>query len=291
MSIIHMGLAVLVAALWGGNFVAAKVGVSYFPPFFFTSMRFICVTALLIPFVPRPSLDQLKRIMPVGLMATFHFSLLFVSLHRGLDISSGSLVGQLGVPFSCILGAIFFKDRIGVWHITGIVIAFIGIAVIAGAPNILAHPDAFFISIASALSWAIANIFVKRVKDIPSMQLLAWMSLFTLPILLLLSTLLEPVSWSLIPAAPLSSWLGLAYTTLASTLGAYGLWYFLLNRYTVSQVAPFSLLTPVFGISCGQIFFQELLTTEIIAGGIITIVGVAIIVLRKPKHALITEAT
>jgi len=146
-------------------------------------------------------------------------------------------------------------------------------------------------SLGSTFSWGIANIFVKRVSDVPSQSLLAWMSLFTVPLLLLLSVLFEPNGFPLLSHAPLSAWLGLAYTVLASTVIAYGLWYYLLAKYTVSQVAPFSLLTPVFGIAAGQLFFQEALTEATLWGGAITIAGVAIIVIRRPKLAIITEAT
>ena len=90
---------------------------------------------------------------------------------------------------------------------------------------------------------------------------------------------------------PLSALLGVSYTVLCSTIIAYGLWYFLLSRYSVSQVAPYSLLTPIFGIAIGQVFFTEELNTQTIIGGLITIIGVAVIVLRRPKTIVLGEAT
>ena len=62
-------------------------------------------------------------------------------------------------------------------------------------------------------------------------------------------------------------------------------------KHTVSQVTPFSLLTPVFGITFGELFFHEALTWQVMLGGAMTIAGVAIIVIRRPKLALIAEAT
>ncbi len=292
MSPLHMFYAILVAAVWGANFVAAKYGLAHFPPFFFTALRFAAASLLLLPFVDRPTSPQMRAIVPIALLSGFHFALMFVALHRQLDISTSALVGQLGVPFTCLFGAMFLGDRLGPRRIGGIVIAFIGIAVVAGTPNIAQHPAAFMLAISSAFIWAVANIFIKRLRGIPSMQLLAWMSLISVPQLLLLSYFLEPEPWlPLLTSAPLTSLLGLTYTVCASTLLAYGLWYFLLSRHPVSQVTPFSLLTPVFGIACGELFFHETLTSSVLLGGAITILGVAIIVLRQPKHALITEAT
>lgn len=285
----HMLLAALVALIWGGNFVAAKFSVAYLPPFLVSALRFVLAAALLVPFVPRPEKAQLKPIFIMATMSALHFSLLFMALQKGLDIASSALVGQLGVPFACVLGAIFLKDKIGIWRISGILIAFSGMAVVSGTPNVLAHPAGFFASVASAAAWAIANVLVKRIRGVSSMSLLAWMSLFAIPSLLILSLLFEP--WPPLLETPASAITGLFYTVLCSTLVAYGLWYFLLARHDVSQVTPFSLLTPVFGIAAGQLFFSETLTTQTLLGGAITIVGVSIIVIRRPKTIQMGEAT
>lgn len=288
---LHIFFAVMVAILWGANFVAAKYGIAYFPPFFLTGLRFIIVSLLMVPFVPRPTLRQWGAILPISLMSTLHFSLLFVALNYGLDIASAAIIGQLGVPFACLLGVIFMGDRIGVWRLSGIVIAFVGIAIVAGTPNILHNLTAFYLALTCTFVWGAANIFVKRIHDIGSMQLLAWTSVGIVPMVLALSFIFEYQAWPHFTDAPWTALVGLSYTAVFSTIVAYGLWYFLLSRYTVSQVTPFSLLTPIFSIGFGQMFFAETLTAQTLIGGALTIVGVAIIVLRKPQTLQLGEAT
>jgi len=282
--------AIMVAVFWGGNFVAAKYGVAYFPPFLLTAIRFIIASLILIPLVPRPTFAQMKQIAVLSSMSTLHFSLIFVALYLGLDIASCALIGQLGVPFACILGAIFLQDRIGVWRVSGIVIAFLGTAIVAGTPHIFEHLPGFYAALASTFTWGVANVLIKRITNINSMSLLAWMGLFTVPMLLALSLVFEP-NWPAFTDVPLTAVLGLGYTAIFSTLVAYGLWYYLLGKYTVSQVSPYSLLTPIFGIAFGQMFFTEELTAQVIIGGIITIVGVTVIVIRRPKTIPLGEAT
>jgi O-acetylserine/cysteine efflux transporter len=51
----------------------------------------------------------------------------------------------------------------------------------------------------------------------------------------------------------------------------------------VSYVVPFSLLLPVAGISGGVLFFDDPLTPRILFGAALTIVGVGIIALRRPR--------
>ncbi len=283
--------ALLVSAIWGSNFVAAKYSLAHFPPFLLTALRFAAVSALLIPFSTIPTRAQMAMIVPVAVLAALQFSLFFVSLDMGLDISTSALVGQLGVPFSCILGVFFYKDKIGIWRAGGIATAFLGIAVIAGTPNISNHIAAFFVAVASAIFWSVGNIMVKHLKDVKPMSMLAWMSLFSVPVLLGLSLMFENPSWAMLTSATPESLAGLAYTVVASTVVAYGLWYFLLANNDVSQVTPFSLLTPVFAILCGYLVFAEPLTARILTGGLLTIAGVGIIVVRRPKLAIKGEAT
>jgi len=282
--------AILVALIWGCNFVAAKFGVAFFPPFLLTALRFTFVSMILIPFVARPNWEQMKKIIVLSTMSTLHFSLIFVALYWGLDIASGALLGQLGVVFACICGAVFLNDRLGLWRIGGIVIAFIGTAIVAGAPNIMAHLPSFYAALGSNLAWGVANVLIKKIHGLHSMALLAWTGLCTVPMLLLLSLLFEP-HWPHLADVPLSAALGLTFTVLCSTIIAYGLWYHLLTHHNVSQVTPYSLLTPIFGIAGGELFFKEELTSQIVLGGLVTIIGVAVIVIRRPKTILLGEAT
>ncbi len=291
MSPLHIFFATLVALLWGFNFVAAKYGVAYYPPFMLTAIRFTAASIILIPLVPRPTRPQLKRIMVISTMSSLHFSLIFVALYFQLDIASSALIGQLGVPFACLLGVVFLGDKLGIWRISGIVIAFLGTLIVAGTPNIASHLPGFYAALASTMTWGIANVLVKRVSDVGSMTLLAWMGACTVPILFILSCVFEFHNWPNLFTPPLTALLGVSYTVLCSTILAYGLWYYLLSRYSVSQVTPYSLLTPVFGIAVGQIFFTEELNAQTIVGGIITIIGVAVIVLRRPKTIMLGEAT
>jgi len=285
-----MFFAVLVAVLWGGNFVAAKFGMEYFPPVLFTALRFIIVAVVMVAFVKRPTAKQLLNILPISLMFALHFALLFASLHGGLTIASSALTVQLGVPFACLLGAVFLGDRLGMWRISGVVIAFIGIAIIAEAPDVFASPMAFAFAVISALMWSISNILIKRLEGVEPMALLAWVSVFCGPILIPLSLGFEWGQWPSLSHLPMNAMLGMAYTSFISTIVAYGMWYFLLSIYSVSQVTPFSLLAPFFGISFGQLFFAETLTSHVLLGGAITLAGVAIIVFRRPRIAVYERA-
>jgi O-acetylserine/cysteine efflux transporter len=284
MPIRDMFLAVLVAAVWGANFVSAKYGMAHFPPLLLSGLRFLLVAAMLLPFVPRPKGEQLWRLVLLAfVLGVLHLSLLFAGLFHGLTIASSAIISQMGVPFSCLLGALFLSDKLGWYRTLGMVVAFVGIAIVAGSPNILEHPLGFGIAVASAFAWAVANLIMKQLKQMHIFKIVGWFSLFAAPQLLLLSLVFESNQIELVRTATVPAILSILYTAIGSTVVGYGLWSYLIRTHPVTQVTPFSLLVPVFGISFGQLFFSEPLSHQTLIGGAIAILGVAVIVVRRPK--------
>jgi O-acetylserine/cysteine efflux transporter len=280
---LHVFYAVMTSALWGVNYVAARIGIEAFPPFLYNGLRFVTVALLLLPFVKAPPRAQLKQIAWIALvLCVGHMGLIFVAIDQGLNIAGSSLVMQMGVPFSCLLAAIYFKDRIGAWRMAGLALSLLGVLLMAGDPNVLEYPHAYVIALISAFMWAVSNIQIKKLGDVGVFQLLAWEAAFAAPMLVGLSFILERQLWpAAMPSFPALA--SLAYTALLSTITAFGLWSWLIRRHEVSLVAPYSLLIPLFAMGSGQLFFAETLSAALIVGGILTTLGVGIITIRRPK--------
>ncbi len=288
----HHLFAILIAALWGGNYVASKVGMAYFPPIFYTMLRFWLTALVLLPFLPKHGshLYQPAMIKKISLNALVlcvgHMAFILVAMHEGLNIAASVVIVQLGVPFSCLLGVLFLGDKIGRWRVLGLLIAFSGVMLITGSPNITEHPIAFFIALGATFAWALSNILMKQLPPIDALPLFSLLSIAAIPMLAITTFTLEYNNWRAIHLAPLSAWLGLCYTVACSTIIAYGGWAYLIRRHQVSTIAPYSLLVPVFGIASGALWFHEIPTHDVIIGGMVIIIGVAIITLRRPKMFL-----
>lgn len=277
-------LALLVALIWGGNFVAVKIATADFPPVFLAALRFSCVAAIMLPFVKVPPRHCL---LPVLLVSTclggLHFGLMFLGLSR-IDASTAAIATQLGVPFSTLLAVLLFKERLGWRRIAGIAVAFAGVIVLAGAPQVAQDIPGLLIVVAAALAWAVANSIIKHFGPFDTMMLTAWMALFAAPQLLLVSWLSESGQWQSVLAASPSAWLALAYIVIGASLIAYNLWYALINSNPVSQVVPFTLLAPVFAVVVATVVLDEPLTWGLVLGGGITIIGVALCELRLRRR-------
>ena len=51
----------------------------------------------------------------------------------------------------------------------------------------------------------------------------------------------------------------------------------------VNQAMPFTLLVPFFGVASGVVLLGETVSAELVFGGLLTVLGVAIIVVRRPQ--------
>ncbi len=284
-------LALLVAAIWGGNFVAAQTALSATPPFLMLAIRFAIVALVLIPFVRLPRTQHLHALRLAITLGLLHFGLFFVGMSHADSASTAVLVSQMGVPFSCLLGVWLLQDSLGWRRITGLTIAFAGLAVMAGAPVIWDNWPGFILMLAGAFFWGIANIQIKQYQQASIMALLAWMSAYTAPMLLLCAWLFgETTTQAFRSLGHPIIITAMLYMTLGSTIIAYGLWYYLLRKHPVSHIVPFSLLVPVFGISATTSLLGDSLSTEHVLGGILTVLGVSIIILRRPRSLHTPEA-
>lgn len=281
---LHAALYVLVMIVWALNFPVAKVGLAQLPPMFLITLRFLLVAVLLLPFVPRPT-GRWRQVILISVTLGFlHFALMFSGLDR-LDAATAAITIQLQVPFASILAAIFLKDRLGWRRALGMVIAFVGVAFIAGEPRLQGQYLALALVIAASAAWSIGNLQVKLLDGINGMTLIAWSAVFAAPQLLLGSLLLEQGHQAALAAADWRALFSIVYQAVFVVVLGYGIWYWLLQRYEVNQSMPFTLLVPPFAVIASVVFLDEALTTPMILGGLMTVLGVGIITLRRPRTA------
>lgn len=283
MSLSNVALLVLVAMAWGFNFAVVKGGLATMPPIAFVALRFAVVAVLLVPFVRLPR-GQLPRIFLLSMvLGVFHFSLFFIGV-KSLDVATAAIAIQLQVPFAALLAAIFHGEKLGWRRLLGMAVAFAGIVVIAGEPRLSGNLPALLAVVTAACIWAAAAILMKRIGDEVSVFALnAWVALLAAPQLALASLVLEDGQVAAIRAADPWVWGSVLYQAVLVTVFGYGVWYHLMRRFPVNQIMPFTLFVPIFGVLSGVIFFDDPLTLSILTGGVCTVLGVAIIVIRRPR--------
>ena len=274
-------MALVVMALWGLNFVVAKWGLAEFPPMFLMALRFMLVAALLLPFTRMPR----GRMLPIAALSvtlgSIHFPLMFNGLN-GIDAATASIAAQAQVPFSSLLAAILFKDRLGWRRALGMAASLAGVVVIAGEPRLAGQLTPLLLILGASLAFAVASAQMKMITGVDGFALNGWMALFAAPQLLVLSLLMEQGQMEAVANATPWGWASLGYLAVGATIGAYGLWYPLLRKYEVNQTMPYLLTVPVFGVAAGVLLMNDPFTLRLVLGGLLTVGGVAVVVLRRP---------
>lgn len=275
-----MGL--LVAATWGMGMVFAKAGIEHFPPMLLMTLRSILTTLVLLWFVkiPRGSLMWLFFVAAVS--GTLQFGLTLTGL-KHVDASIAALIVQLEVPILVLLGVIFLHEKPDQRKWIGIALAVVGVLVISGQPRISNSWDAVLLLVGGSIAWAVGQIMVRSLQNIDGLTVCAWTAVLSIPQLVFCSLLFETGQYTAIVSAGWEAWSAVIYLGLVMTAGGYGLWYTLVRRHPVNNVAPFLLTLPIFSIIGGVLLLGEQLTLSMIIGGAIIIGGVALIVLERKQ--------
>ncbi|MGM5027134.1 DMT family transporter [Tardiphaga sp. 862_B3_N4_1] len=281
MSLIQIVCAVMVPLLWGYQFVVIKVGIVEFPPLFFLGLRFLAMALLLVPFVKKPARQELS---PVAAISVFLGGLNFGLFYVGLALGSGSVSAvayQLATPFTILLAWPLLAERPSLVTSSGVLLAFLGVVVLAAGPGVSANAIPILLVVGAALAFAVANVLTKRHGPFDPLMLTGWSSLFTVPQVMLMSFVLEDGQLTSLVTADERGWLALAYTVFIGGIVGFSLWFWLIARCTMGRVAPFGLLLPVFVLISSVLFLDEHITPTLIVGALLAISGVAITQVRS----------
>lgn len=276
-----LALALLVVIVWGVNFAAIRIGVGSVPPLLLGALRFLLAALPAIFLLPRPRIPWRLYLAYGMTISVGQFSFLFSAIHFGMPSGLASLVLQSQAFFTLLFAACWLREGWRGSQLAGLLLAAGGLAWIASAHDRSMPLLGFLLTLAAAAMWAAGNIVTRAVArhgPINQLAFVVWASLVPPVPFLILSWLIE--GWPMISAA-LRHFDGLvfaalAYLAWAATLLGYGLWTRLLSRYPVNQVAPFSLLIPLVGLTTGWLVFDETLQAAHFIGGTLLMGGLAV---------------
>ncbi|WP_308800076.1 EamA family transporter [Agromyces silvae] len=282
MALKHVVLAVLVAVVWGINFVAIDLGLRDTPPLVLVALRFALVAVPLIFFVRRPAVPW-RTIVGVGLFVSAgQFGLLFTAMHLGLPAGLAAVVLQCQMIFTLVVAAVALRERPTGRQIAGATIGFAGLGMVAlgrleGAEGAAALLP-LLICVAAGLSWGIGNVVARSAGPSNGFGMVVWSAAVVPAPILALSLLLDGPA-AVGEALTTIGWptvLSLAYTVVLASLFGYTVWYSLLGRYPAALVAPFALLAPPVGLLSAAIVLGERPNPLELGGSALLVGGVAL---------------
>ena len=278
-------LASLVPIFLGFGFVIAKPAMEYFPPMLLMGLRFFFAALILIWWFPIP-IGFLKKIFFVSLIAnTLQYTITYTGLSM-IDASAAVLLVQMEVPFGVMFAYFMLKEKPTVRSIIGISIALIGVYILTGSPNLDGKFIGASLVVTGASIWALGQVLVKPLsKEVNPIALVAWLALFSGPILITFSAIFDGNTINYFKTASLESWIIAIYLGFIMQPISYGCFYYVLKNNPLYKVLPIVTMgIPPTGLLAAILILGEEPTKELFIGGAIILLGVVMIVFNKKKN-------
>ncbi|AJQ92531.1 EamA family transporter [Gynuella sunshinyii] len=271
-------LLVALMALWGLNFSVIKLGVNHVEPLLLTAMRFAFASFPLLLFIKRPDVPW-RYLMAYGLsFGVGVWGLTTLAVYAGTSAGMASLLLDMSVVSSLLVGYVCLNERITRMKLLGSAFALAGLAIIIRFNGGAITTKGLILVLLASVCWSVNGLIVKRAGTRAVFAFNIWAMAFApLPLVLLASWIHGPQAIMNLPAkidAPaLFSALFQAYPT---TLLGYWFWNKMMVKYSVSSVAPMTLLVPVFGLLGGYLFYQEQLILPQVLAAVLILAGLMI---------------
>lgn len=281
----HLWQLVAINAIWGFNIVAVKLSADRFPPVFLSFMRFLIVGLVVWPCL-RIRRGEMRWLLTAATCSGgLQFALMYSGVALSGSMSSVAIAAQLGVPFATLLSIGFLGERIHWRRWLGIGMSFVGVGLIGFSPEVFHSWAGLLLIVVAAFIGAVGLIAIKRVHELEPLELQAWLAWGSVPLLLPLSLFLEDGQLQSLRSAGAIGWGALLYSALLASLVAHTAYFALIRRYPVTSVAPVTVLTPLFSVLFSVLLLGDVLDWRMISGGLLTLSGITVIVVRERKAA------
>ena len=271
----HILILLFIAIAHGSAFPITKLVLNdSVPPILMASLRMGLVLILLTPFwrFKIPEKKYISSLIAFSIfMGVLVYSFMTLSLYHSSIISPVIVGSQLAIPFGILASAIMLNENISLQKWILIFTSFIGIVVIFFDPKLANNFLGLFYASLMALSFGLAQVYSRRLKDLDVSLTNAFTGLFGFIILLIISYFIEGDTVFNISSINFNSWILISYQAIVVSLGAHLLMFYLCKFYTVGQIFPSYSLFPIFGIGLTFLIFGEIPTILFIIGGIIVL--------------------
>ncbi|MEW8971848.1 MAG: DMT family transporter [Mesobacillus sp.] len=278
--------ALLSISFWGVSFVSAKAVLQKLDPFSLLVFRFgigalfLFVILLLSRERLRISLGYLPHLVVLGILGVFVHQVLQATALLTINASSAGWLISFSPIFTVLLSILFLHEKMDVKKAIGMLIAITGVFIVtttrSGHSFEFAMNIGFILMILSTLNWAVYSILLKRLQiPYPALVVTFYMSL--IGFLLTIPFLIRNRGWESLPMLTQTDWAHLLF--LAIFVSGIGYWYWgkALEVLDASKVTMFIYLEPLVTLIAAIFLLHEKFILISAIGGIIIIIGVAIV--------------
>ncbi len=271
--------------MWGGSFVATKVGLRYASPVTVVWLRFAMGTLILGAAVALRGQFAIPPIKDVGYFAllgfigiTFHQWLQSTGLTTAQATTTAWIVATTPV-FMALLGWLVLKERLRWLQALGILVSAAGVMLVVSNGNLGSLSSGHFGTIGdlliliSAPNWAVFSTLSRRgLKEHPAARMMFYVMGFGW--LFTTLQLFAGPGISEIRQIGLDGWLGISFLGIFCSGLAYIFWYDALQVMPVAQAGAFVYAEPFVTVVVAALVLSEPFLLSSLLGGAAIILGV-----------------
>jgi len=278
-------LILLAVIFWGSSFIATKIALNEIKPVTIIILRLIIASVLLISIAVANKRNfslNLKShgwIFILALIAVFHLWIQVTGLQYTTAANTGWIIGTAPI-FMAIMGLIFFKEKISLLSLTGIVLSVFGLLMLIGKGNItnigFIENKGDLLVLGSAFTWGVYSMVNKKISLSYSplmtiLYLFLMMAIIIIPFNLNQETILSVVHLST------TGWLMILFLGLFCSGISYVIWAQALRDMESAKVGAFLYFEPLVTVAAAWYFLREEITILMIISGLLITTGVIIV--------------
>jgi drug/metabolite transporter (DMT)-like permease len=267
----------LLGAIWGASFLFMRIAAKDFGAFALVEVRLGLGTAVLAPFLWRARNQFTKthwwKLLGIAAVNTAIPFTLFAWAAQRAPAGIGAITNAMAVMFTALMAFLLYGERVGMRRVIGLVLGFVGVAVLASGKTAgnSVWPAAIAGTIAAWMYGIGGNLVRHHLTGIPASAVAA-------ATLLCASVLLAPLAIATWPSGsiPVLSWTSAALLGIICSGIAYLLYYRLIYRIGAPRASTVTYLIPLFGVVWAWLFLDEPVTATMAIAGALILSGVAL---------------
>ncbi len=270
----------LLAALWGGSFLFMRIAAPVLGPVWLIECRVLLAGLVLLPLLARRSLvkEMRRQALPLLVVGCLNSAIPFLLLaFASISLPAGftSILNATAPLFGTVIATVWIKESLSFARMAGFALGFAGVVVLIGWKSFSADMvfwTAAMAGLGAALMYAIAAPYIKRtMAGVPSLVVTTGSQLGAAVAILPLMPFTVPTQNP--SAAVLFSVVALA---LFCTSLAYILYFRLIQNIGSTSALTVAYLVPISAMLWGRIVLGEAITTSMVLGGGLILLGTAI---------------
>jgi len=268
-------LLTILGALWGSAFMFIKVATPEFGPVALVNSRLIIASFIFLPILLQKKYIHLlspiwKQVLVLAILNNAIPFTLFSFASFGADSNILAILNATTAFNTMIIAYIWIGENVSFKQLFGLLLGFIGIFILVNPQNSETTLISSMSALLASFFYSYSTVYIQRQSvNANKMVLIGWSIIFSAIIMLPFTIFYLPDTIPSISAIGSAIWLG----AISTGIGFLG-YVRLIDKIGAVKTSTVAYFLPVFGIIWGAIFLDEIISSTIIIGCLIVLIGI-----------------